>query len=142
MERFGYLVRLNARNELKFVSNVLFKDIVQCVRSAMQHEVKEDIETLCYFKILNNVQIVKLVSKISEECIYGYVYLLQYQSSDHSVVPYGWTMTLYSHLLDCILDAKKSIIFDLDNVCNPENKIKIGYFHVLESCQFLQELHL
>lgn len=135
MERFGY--RVHASNGMQYIKPCLYEHFIDCVKNGIKEEDCEN-DNILYFKILKNKDVVKNIHRISEECVYGYCYLLK--SKNESNFSVQNPSKLYKNLMETICDAKASLECS-DVTGHTDIKVKIGYYKLLSPDEFLYEIH-
>ncbi|GBO16307.1 hypothetical protein AVEN_219607-1 [Araneus ventricosus] len=106
MERYGYLIIESRGTYIYHMHSVLYTDIVSCVKSAIEQKI-DDENTILYFKILKNSDIIKYLHDAKKDQSYSFTNLHQPTPSDPYYICCG-AHKLYKDLLQCIIDVKSS----------------------------------
>lgn len=126
---------------LKYVNPSIFKDFSDCVRAVICEQRPKD-ETILYFKLLKNSDIVKMIhEKSSSNRQFGYCYLAKSCDGEQFSV-YNATSELQNNLLSTVFQAKKTLSEPRDVTGHKELKLKIGYFKILTDDDFVSEIHV
>lgn len=136
MEKFGYVLTQDDE-KIDFFYDVLFKDMISCVRNVTSQE-NLTHSKVKYFKILKNDELIKFLHKNDEANKYGYSYLHKISNSEPLTVT-SFSNMFFKDMLECITAAKSCASFDIPESVN--FSLKIGYFKILNSDEIIQELH-
>lgn len=129
MERYGYLL-LDSSSTYYYIHYDLYRNLFDCVRSALSALDKETKKILCYFKILNNVEIVQSINEENDKPRFGVC-------SVHRLAPHkqfsvcGSSQILHSNILLCIESANDFL--SQVGLCysNQIPNFRIEYFQIL-----------
>lgn len=136
MERYGYLIVESGGASIYHIHSSLYRDIVSCVKSVIEQKIDTE-NTILYFKILNNSEIVKYLHDMKNDESYSFTYLHQPILTDPPYICSG-ASTLYKDLLQCIIDVKST---DTKISDIPGYLLKIGYLKILNPDELLLDLH-
>ncbi|GBN91677.1 hypothetical protein AVEN_268455-1 [Araneus ventricosus] len=137
MERYGYLIVESSGTYIYHTHSVLFTDIVSCVKSAIEQKIDGE-NTIWYFQILKNSDIIKYLHDAKKDQSYSFTYLHQPTPSDPYYICCG-ARKLYKDLLQCIIDVKSSDRKIPDIL---GHLLKIGYLKILTVDELLLDLHI
>lgn len=141
MERYGYLVLVNDDSGCKYINPTLFKSFTECMQKVIQ-DAHYNPECLCYFKILKNSEIFENIHSKVTERKFGYCFLSKSRDGDAYYI-YNNASELENNLLASVLQAKQVVDQPRDIVGNLDSaKIKIGYYKILNTDDFVTELHV
>ncbi|GFS58228.1 uncharacterized protein TNCV_4916311 [Trichonephila clavipes] len=136
MERYGYLIADSSGACVYQIHNILYRDIINCVKNAIEQK-KDDGNSILYFRILNNSDIVKYLHTGKKDINNSYVYLHQLSLSEPYYI-YQGANKLYKDLLQCIIDVKSTETKVSDS---PSHRVKVGYLKILNADELLIDLH-
>ncbi|GFT73875.1 uncharacterized protein F54H12.2 [Trichonephila clavipes] len=96
----------------------------------------DDGNSILYFRILNNSDIVKYLHTGKKDINYSYVYLHQSSLSEPYYI-YQGANNFYKDLLQCIIDVKSTETKVPDS---PSHRVKVGYLKILDADELLIDL--
>lgn len=137
MDRYGFLRKSANACEIAYLYETIFPDIASCVRVGSAQEQNSLENTVHYYKILTNKEIIRFIHDHGENELFSY-FNMNRQTANKPYAICAASNQLFTHLLDCILIGKCKLTAMAQTT---DSTLKIAYYKLLSDDELIKELH-